>query len=451
MAQFLLFILLFFSSLGYSQFGPIQIIDESEMSSGIKKIITADMDHDGLEDIVVAQGFNVGHIGVYRNNGDGSFSDKIIADALTATPNSVAVADLNLDGWKDIVTMSQTMNEIVWLPSQNGNFSERIVIDNDVVFCNAVAATDFDTNGSPDFVAIGQHFINFYRNNGNGTFNKEPILTTATSPNVLECMYLETADFNNDGHPDLLTAETLGGVIYLNNGHGIFTPSVFTTDGFIATLAHAFDANNDSFTDALVLTSTGQINLYLNNGNGNMTFHSTAFSVSGSALRSLQTADMNGDGFADILAAVNFKAKAYLSNGNNTFGSELIVHQDSGIFITEVAVADLDQDQIPEYLWSGANHTLAYQKNTLLGISENPQFLMALFPNPASEKIVLKNAGKQNLNVTIYNASGQRLLTKTGSETLDFNVSSLANGLYFIQISTHNDPKTNQVLKFIKE
>lgn len=122
MAKFLLFILLFFNTLGYSQFGPIQVIDESETSSGIKKIITADMNNDGLEDIVMAQGFNVGHIGVYRNNGDGSFSDKIIADALTATPNSVAVADFNLDGWKDIVTLSQTMNEIVWLPSQKRQF-----------------------------------------------------------------------------------------------------------------------------------------------------------------------------------------------------------------------------------------------------------------------------------------------------------------------------------------
>lgn len=312
-------------------------------------------------------------------------------------------------------------------------------------------ATDFDANGSPDFVAIGQHFINFYRNNGNGTFNKEPILTTETSPNVLECMYLETADFNNDGQPDLLTAETLGGVIYLNNGNGIFTPSVFTTDGFIATLAHAFDANNDSFIDALVLTSTGKVNLYLNTGNGNMAFHSTAFSVSGSAMRSLQTADMNGDGFADILTAVNFKAKAHLNNGNNTFGSEMIVHQNPEIFITEVAVADLDQDQIPEYLWSGANHTLAYQKNTFLQISENPQLSMTLFPNPASEKIILENVGKQNLNATIYNFSGQQLISKTGSDTINFDISSLANGLYFIHLSAQNNPQTNQVLKFIKD
>ena len=182
-----------------------------------------------------------------------------------------------------------------------------------------------------------------------------------------------------------------------------------------------------------------------------MTFHSTAFSVSGSALRSLQTADMNADGFADILTAVNFKAKAYLNNGNNTFGSEIIVHQNPDIFITEVAVADLDQDQIPEYLWSGANHTLAYQKKTLLGISENPQFSMVLFPNPASEKIVLKNAGKQNLNATIYNVSGQQLLTKTGSETINFDISSLANGLYFIYFSAQNNAQKNQVLKFIKD
>ncbi len=450
MAKFLLLILLFFSTLGYSQFGPMQIIDDSETSAGIKKIVTADINNDGLNDIVVAQGFHIGHIGIYLNLGNGSFSEKIVADALTLNPNSLAVADFNNDGWKDIVTLSQTMNEIVWLPSQNGNFSERIVIDTDVTFCNAVVATDFDANGSPDFVVIGQHFITFYRNNGNGIFNIEPILTTSTSPDVLECLFLETADMNNDGHPDLITAETRGGVIYFNNGLGTFTPTVFT-ERIISSLIHAFDANNDGLKDVLVHNTFGQVNLYLNTGNGNMQYHSEAFAAASMQLRSLQTADMNGDGFADILTAVNFKAKAYLSIGNNTFGSEMIVYQNPEIFITEVAVADLDQDQIPEYLWSGANHTLAYQKNTFLQISENPQLSMTLFPNPASEKIILENVGKQNLNATIYNVSGQQLISKTGSETIDFDISSLANGLYFMHISAQNDPQKNQVLKFIKE
>jgi len=449
MGRILLLTAVFFQTICFAQFGPIHVIDGSEASSGIKKIVTADMNNDGLNDIVVAQGFNIGNISFYLNNGNGSFSEKIIADALTQNPNSLAVADFNNDGWKDIITMSQSMNEVVWLPSNQGNFSERIVIDTNVIFCNAVVATDFDANGSPDFVVIGQHFITFYRNNGNGIFNIEPILTTSTSPDVLECMALETADMNNDGHPDLVTAETRGGVIYFNNGAGIFTPTVFT-DRIISPMVHVFDANNDGQKDVLVFNSFGKVNLYLNSGNGDMQFHSEAFTAPNTQMRSLQTADMNGDGFADILTAVNFKAKAHISNGDNTFGNEIVLHQNPGIFITEVAVADLDQDNVLEYLWSGANHTLAYQKNTFLEVSENQQFSMELFPNPASEKIVLKNVGKQNLSAQIYNLSGQQLLTKTGSETIDFDISSLAKGLYFIHVLAQNDPQKNQVLKFIK-
>lgn len=449
MSKLFIYITLIFSPFCFAQFGDIQIIDASTDSGSAKKITTADIDNDGFQDIIVARGFSSSSISYYKNLQNGTFTEKIITDVATDNPNGVAVADFNNDGWKDLVTLSQTMNEIVWIPNHNGNFGERIIIDTNVVFGHAVVAADFDHNGSPDFVAIGQHFINFYRNNGSGVFNKEPILTTETSPNVLECLYLEVADMNNDGNPDLLTAETLGGVIYFNNGSGIFTPTVFTTDRLISSLIHAFDADNDGLKDALVHNTIGQVNLYRNTGNGNMVFHSTAFLAQGMQLRSLETPDMNGDGFADIFTASNFKAVAYLNNGDNRFGIETIVHQDPNIFIREVAVADLDNDNISEYIWAGVNHTVAYQKNNTLdriGIS-NSDF--TFYPNPAKEKITIEIPNKTAI-ATIFNLSGQKLRQETMSQKIGIDISDLPKGMYFIQIITQDIPIEIQNLKFFK-
>src|SRR6218665_34525 len=449
MPKILLFTALIFNAFGFAQFGTVQIIDANADSGNAKKITTADIDNDGFQDIIVARGFGASSISYYRNLQNGNFSEKIITDVATDNPNGLAVADFNNDGWKDLVTLSQTMDEIVWIPNHNGNFENRIVIDTDVTFSHAVATADFDHNGSPDFVAIGQHFINFYRNNGNGIFSKEPILTTETSSNVLECLYLEVADMNNDGHPDLLTAETLGGVIYFNNGLGNFTPTVFTTNRFISSLIHAFDANNDGFQDAFVHDTTGKINLYLNTGNGNMVYQTTAFLAQGMQLRSLQTADMNGDGFSDIFTALNFKAVAYLNNRDNTFGSEATVHQDPDIFIREVAVADLDNDNIPEYIWAGVNHTVAYQEKSLLDRNENLVSGFTVYPNPSAEKITIEVQNK-TFTATIFNLSGQKIKQETADQKFDMDVSGLSKGLYFIEIKTQNVPVETQNLKFIK-
>ena len=64
----------------------------------------ADFDNDGLIDIYVAN--NIAPPNMYRNNGDGTFTDVYLQSGLFDLPQnfSVAVADLNDDGWIDIYT-----------------------------------------------------------------------------------------------------------------------------------------------------------------------------------------------------------------------------------------------------------------------------------------------------------------------------------------------------------
>jgi hypothetical protein len=448
MKKILLSSLLFLSVTAFAQFDTPIIIDNTPASGGIKKIITADINNDGLNDIIVAQSFNIDNVACYMNNGDGTFGSKITIDANLDDPVCVASGDFNDDGWIDLAAITQTSAQVyVYLNNTEGGFT-RQMIDDDFFFGNAIVIADFDENGSDDIVGIGQHSIDFYRNNGAAVFTKEHILTTGTSPNVLECMSICVADMNGDGHEDLVSGETLGGVIYFNDGNGTFTPQLFTDNLFITTFIHAVDINNDSFKDIILRHSSNNINLYINDGEGNMTFSSTLFTVQ--QIESMQCTDIDGDGFNDLYTAYTNKVRAKMNNGDSTFAPDTILYENNSQFTTQVALANIDSEPDLEFIWSAVGGILAYQKyNAPLSVKENAKQAITLYPNPASQNvtIALSNSVSQ---VIFYNALGQKVLEKAVTGTTDLDISYLSNGIYMLEV-IDNSIGSIYKTKFVKK
>ena len=82
---------------------------------------------------------------------------------------------------------------------------------------------------------------------------------------------LLTADFNNDGHPDLATVDSRSGVaVSLNDGAGHFGTPIMTspTSATSALAAMTIDLNGDGFPDLIVVTTTSQISVLINQKNG---------------------------------------------------------------------------------------------------------------------------------------------------------------------------------------
>ena len=148
---------------------------------------------------------------------------------------------------------------------------------------NAGAWGDIDNDGLLDlFVAGGSGTTNrLYHNNGNGSFTNVtsgPMLRPVGGTFPAGCVW---GDYDNDGYLDLFVANSSGqNQLFHNNGDGTFTQITSVapvTDGFPDRFCNAaswVDYDNDGFLDLFVTSGSQSLGvgtnlLYHNNGNTN--------------------------------------------------------------------------------------------------------------------------------------------------------------------------------------
>jgi hypothetical protein len=91
-------------------------------------------------------------------------------------------------------------------------------------------------------------------------------------------------------------------------------------------------------------------------------------------------------------------------------------------------------------------------KSEPVGISKigRRSFRVTAFPNPASEQLSLTLPEKKNGTLCIYDVSGKKLMTQTvNDKTLNVDVKSLENGVYFYELTTEKGEVTWD--RFVKE
>jgi hypothetical protein len=147
-----------------------------------------------------------------------------------------------------------------------------------------------------------------------------------------------TGDFNGDGKPDLVEAQTVDNSAYvlLGNGDGTFRPAVQDAVGeSIEGCVFVADFNNDGKLDLFLPGNINTANhpiILLGKGDGTFQsrIDSSSFTVSGTYARGWAVGDFNGDGKLDVVATLpsnSADSGGYIvlpGNGDGTFQAGLV-------------------------------------------------------------------------------------------------------------------------------
>lgn len=364
-------------------------------------VAVSDVDGDGHLDIYFVN--QVGSNALYRNNGDGTFTNMTAAAGLSLKDRicvSASFADFDNDGLVDLfVTSVKAGNKLF---KNLGNWTFKDITQESWLDLKAHSSGavffDYDRDGLLDLFLtnVGEYTNNEYRKNRNDP-SKEG---------------RETGDFNfHSGHEDgfyghLKPWRAERSILYRNNGDNTFS-DVSETLGLIESGwngdALPMDINNDGWIDLYVTDMQGHDEYWENQMGekfvkktfsvfkktpwGAMGIH--AFDWDQNGFFDIYVTDMHSDMSYDvppILADEKIKSdikfpESYLrSGGRSIFGNAFYQNNGDGTF-TEISdqngaenfwpwglsVGDLNADGYEDaYVVSSMNYGFRYQPNTLL-------------------------------------------------------------------------------------
>jgi hypothetical protein len=181
-----------------------------------------------------------------------------------------------------------------------------------------------DTNGDgiPDIIAGGFGPIKVQFGNGDGTFRQGPTTSTVAAGGFS----FAAVDLSGDGKVDLAIANQNSIVVCVGNGDGTFQSGVtYSTNDFDIGFVAVGDFNGDQIPDIATIGNSG---VWLLTGKGGGVFNAPVLAVSiGSGANNLAAADFNQDGRLDLVVALTLAGTGkpgagfavLLGNGNGTF------------------------------------------------------------------------------------------------------------------------------------
>ena len=330
------------------------------------KIRPAAVESIGLVDVTAAAGFRR-HAAVPPED-----------DALARYASSLTVSDHDGDGIPDVWVIVPGGQVRVWRGNAKGSFTDTTARLGIAGAGDAVAAyfADYDNSGRQSLFLVGRGGVTLFRNRGKGGFARE---AAGFEPHAGEVATSAVFfDMDNDGALDLLVGiapekpatTALSARLYRNNGDGTFA-DVTRAAGLERPLGAVRQVlfgefNNDLYPDLLLVRDGQPPLLCLNLGEGKF---AAPAEVGGAAMRA-DVADLDLDGDLDLVLWTAAGPSVLLQRGDARFAAMPDVPRIAAPkpLLAPGVVADLNGDGYPDLLArdaAGAWHFLAGQAGRL--------------------------------------------------------------------------------------
>ena len=318
-----------------------------------------DYNNDGLQDIYLVNGAELSPLterqsdgsepprnALYRNNGDGTFTDVAIAAGVADTGYGMgcAVGDYDNDGFPDLYVTNFGAN-VFFRNNGDGTFTDVTTQTGtgDTRWGTSCAFIDYDNNGFLDLYVT--NYVKYaiesdqvcmdkgvrvycdprlyegeldilYHNNGDGTFT-DMTESAGFSGATGRGLAIAWGDYDDDGDMDVYIANDADqNFLYRNNGDGTFTDVSLTAgvgfsedgDAENGMGADFGDYDNNGYLDLVVTNFQDQTNtLYHNEGGGLFSDVSYASKIGTMSLPYLawgvSFCDYDNDGYQDLFIA----------------------------------------------------------------------------------------------------------------------------------------------------
>lgn len=328
-------------------------------------LITADLDGDGIQDLVMNNIYD-DTVTVMFGTPTGTYG-RNTAYRVGDFPLGMGVADLNQDGKPDIVTAGAYTGELVTQINEGGGeFPSVAEYLGDTYPPGGPDSNPVDINGDgyPDLVAVRPlegscGSIDTFINDGTGSLTSGPASQLDCSVFADQSVPVVLRDMNGDGRADAVIAASQNGEsaieVAYGNGDGTFSNPQWTasTSYDPYTGSHVVDLDGDGRPDIVEEKVPDSFAVYRQQADG--TFQYVGDFGPYETYTGMAIADLNGDGAPDVLMAANFASEIVVVPGQPGGGFGNPITYPLTIYSAGIAAADLDHDGKPDIVVTAPN------------------------------------------------------------------------------------------------